>query len=242
MKRTFLWLLLAFLSVSAYAQDDFSSPRLDTAAQRLKRDTVDLVQRTTDELNAAQSANRALIEEVFLSAQIDASVGVFQDMIRDRRRASELRDAGAILGDLARRAPSITNNGTLWRAVQNGIADLNRELGGGGGNTGGGTVDNRPIIGRVYWRGMVDDRIQIVISGGKVEVRTVSGRAMPDGTFSFTSPLPSRDVTVGVTRTRGRGAVKVLQQPSKANDYTAIVEVYDDGGGARDYQLDIYWK
>ncbi|MBK8148642.1 MAG: hypothetical protein IPK58_10660 [Acidobacteria bacterium] len=72
--------------------------------------------------------------------------------------------------------------------------------------------------------------------------RTISGRTTLDGTSSFTSPLLSRQVSVGVTRTRGRGPVKVIQQPTKANDYTAIVEVYDDGGGAKDYQLDIFWR
>jgi hypothetical protein len=241
MKELFVFALLALFVVPVAAQDDFSSSRLDSIVTRLKRETVDLSERTSDDLRRSSSAPRALIEEVFLASQLDASAGVLQDMVRDRRRASELRDAAAILSEMVRRAPSFGNNAALWRSVQNSVADVNRELGSGGG-TGGGGGDDRPVIGRVYWRGMVDDRIQIVIRGNKVETRTISGRAMPEGTFSFTSALPGRPVAVGVTRTRGRGSVRVLQQPSAANDFTAIVEVYDDGGGARDYQLDIFWR
>ncbi|MBK8809609.1 MAG: hypothetical protein IPN69_02625 [Acidobacteria bacterium] len=240
MKKLLFLVLIALFSIGAFGQEDFSSSRLDTLSTRLKRDTVDLSERATDDLRRSPGAARALIEEAFLASQMDASVGLFQDMIRDRRRASELRDAAAILNDVARRAPSVSNNATLWRSVQTSINDISRELGGTTG--GGGTVDNRPILGRVYWRGMVDDKIQLVIRGSQVETRTISGRTMPDGTFSFTSALPAGDVTVGVTRTRGRGPVKIIQQPSKSNEFTAIVEVYDDGGGSRDYQLDIYWK
>lgn len=233
--------IVALFALSAFGQEDFSSSRLDGMATRLKRETVDLSERATDELRQSSTASRAVIEEAFLASQIDAAVGVFQEMVRDRRRAAELRDAAAILGDLGRRAPSFSNNAAQWRSVQSLIADVNRELGsGGGGGTGGG--DDRPIIGRVYWRGMVDDRIQLVIRGNKIETRTISGRTMPEGTFSFTAPLPNRNVAVGVTRTRGRGSVRVLQQPSASNEFTTIVEVYDDGGGARDYQLDIFWR
>lgn len=240
MKKTLLIAILMLLAVGVRAQDDFTSSRLETIANRLKRDTVDLSERSSEDLRNASTVTRSLIEEAFLAAQLDASVGIFQDMVRDRRRASELREAAALLSDLGRRAPTVSNNGAMWRTALNSIADLNRELGTGGG-TGGG-VDNRPIIGRVFWRGMVDDRIQLVISGNQIETRTISGRSYPDGTYSFTSALPAREVSVAATRTRGRGSVRILQQPSKANGFKAIVEIYDDGGGARDYQLDIFWK
>jgi len=49
-------------------------------------------------------------------------------------------------------------------------------------------------------------------------------------------------VTVDVNRKKGRGKVRVIQQPSTDNDFTAIVEIYDNGGGAREYQLEIFWK
>jgi len=96
--------------------------------------------------------------------------------------------------------------------------------------------------GKVFWRGMVDDKVQLVIKSDTVEENTISGQANPDGVFSFTSPLPEAQVNVNVNKKRGRGKVRVIQQPSAGNDFTAIVEIYDDGGGAREYQLEIFWK
>lgn len=101
------------------------------------------------------------------------------------------------------------------------------------------TVD---ASGRVFYRATVDDRVHVVVRRDRVETRTVSGKANPVGVFSFTSPLPESPVTVSVLRKEGRGKVSVIQQPTSENDYTAIVEIYDDRGGSRDYLLDIYWN
>jgi hypothetical protein len=98
------------------------------------------------------------------------------------------------------------------------------------------------VPGRVFWRGMVDDRIQLVIHGDTIETRTVSGRVMPDGVYSFTSPITGAASAINVTKVRGRGTVKVVQQPLPDNDQTAIVEIFDDKGGAKEYQLEISWN
>lgn len=95
--------------------------------------------------------------------------------------------------------------------------------------------------GRVYWRGQVDDKLQITIQGLSVETKTLSGRAMAEGNFSFTAKLPDTDKTVSVTKVEGRGKVNVIQQPTSENNYTAIIEVHDDRGGASDYLLNIWW-
>ena len=89
---------------------------------------------------------------------------------------------------------------------------------------------------------MVDDKVQLVIRSDTLEEHTLSGQPNPDGVFSFTSPLPDSPVTVEINKKKGRGKVRVLQQPSADNGFTAIVEIYDDGGGAREYQLEIFWK
>jgi hypothetical protein len=96
--------------------------------------------------------------------------------------------------------------------------------------------------GRVFWRGVVDDRIHLVISGTDVEIRTLSGRDTTDISYSFTMPLPRADVTVRVVKIEGRGTAAVIQQPSDENGYQAIVEVVDRASGARDYQLEIIWQ
>jgi len=97
--------------------------------------------------------------------------------------------------------------------------------------------------GKVFWRGSIDNKVQLTIKGDTIEQTTVEGTEKPDGTFSFTAPLPEQAVTVKVSRKEGRSKkIKVIQQPNADNDFTAIVEIHDDGGGARDYVLEIFWQ
>lgn len=245
MKKTLFFTLLSILlfSFSASAQiesDRYYSSRLENLADQLKRDTVDLADRTSEELRKRNSS-RNDVQSAFLAQQLDASVGLFQQMLRDRNnRASDLRDAAAILTDLARRAPSYGSNSNLWRSAQNSINDINRELGssnsGGGNNNGGGQRS-----GRAYWRGIVDNQVQLVIRNRTIETRTIAGREYQPGRFSFTAPLPTRNVEIEVDKKSGRGNVRVIQQPSRDNDYTAIIQINDDDGGAKEYQLEINW-
>ena len=253
MKKSFLLILLfvSVFSLPALAQTaEYASPRLNNAASQLKRTTVDLADRTAERLKG-YTVTRADIEEAFLAAQMDSGASLFSQMVNDNRRAAELRDAAVFLNDLARRAPSYGSNNYLWRNAQAAVNDINRELGnssGGnnngnnGNNSGGNNDNNRPVIGRAFWRGMVDDRVQLVIRDRSMRVETVSGRAYPDGTSSFTAALPDRKVSVDVNKQKGRGTVRVLQQPARDNDFTAVIEIYDDGGGAKEYQLEISWS
>ncbi|HEY0658078.1 MAG TPA: hypothetical protein VGD05_06375, partial [Pyrinomonadaceae bacterium] len=207
-----------------------------------KRLTVDLAGRTSGRLQA-NSITRADIEEAFLASQFDASVGLFAQMLGDNRRVAELRDAAVFLNDLARRVPNYGSNSYLWRDVQTSVNDINRELGNSTGNPDGGNNSNsNSIIGRAFWRGMVDDKVRLVIQNQSVRVQTVSGRSHPDGIYNFTAALPSRKVSVGVNKQRGRGSVRVLQQPSRENDFTSVIEIYDEGSGAKEYQLEIFWQ
>ena len=105
-------------------------------------------------------------------------------------------------------------------------------------------VQSQPqdIRGRVFWKGMVDAKVQLIIKGDKIETKTLEGRAYPDGTYSFTAPLPNEVVKVDITKTEGRGSAAVTQQPAADNDFTAIVEITDPKGGAKEYQVEIFWE
>lgn len=103
------------------------------------------------------------------------------------------------------------------------------------------SVQSRQAPGRVFWKGMVDAKVQLLIKGDKIETKTMDGRAYPDGTYSFTSPLPDSPVIVRVNKTEGRGYVAVTQQPTADNDYKAVIEITDPKGGAKQYQLEIFW-
>ena len=253
MKKSVLFTLLSILTFvfSVSGQNtEYSSSRLNNSASQLKRLTVDLADRTSGRLQA-NSITRADIEEAFLASQFDASAGLFAQMISDNRRAAELRDASVFLNDLARRVPNYGANSYLWRDVQTSVNDINRELGNPNGNNSGGNNsgnnsgnnnNSNSIIGRAFWRGTVDDKVQLVIQNQSMRVQTVSGRSYPDGTSSFTAALPTRKVAVGVNKQKGRGSVRVLQQPSRENDFTTVIEIYDEGSGAKEYQLEIFWQ
>ncbi len=87
----------------------------------------------------------------------------------------------------------------------------------------------------------MDDNVQLLIRDDRIEVRTIGGSPYNNATYNFTSPLPGRRVNVSAVKLKGRGEVRVIQQPSRDNDFTAVVEVRDSGGGARDYELEVSW-
>lgn len=244
MKKSILFTLLSILifSFAAQAQEErYSSSRLSNLANQLKRQSVDLADRTSQDLRRS-SNTRSDIDNAFLAHQLDASAGLFQQMVGDRSRASDLRDAAGILEGLTRRAPTFGSNSNLWRDAKRTVEDIQNELGGGGGfdNDNGNTGSN--ITGRVTWRGMVDSKVQITVRRRILIVNTFSGQDYGNGTFNFTSGLPRQNVSVDVVKKKGRGDVRVVQQPSRNNDYMAIVEVTDNDGGAREYELEISWR
>ncbi len=237
-----LWLCLLSLSATAaHAQ----SYRLNSLSEQLSTQANDLAERSYTDYTNSRFSNRSNIETLFLAQQFSASANIFRRMVRDSRRTSELRDAAAILTDLSRRGGTGGySRSSQWQDVQRTLDDILRELNTGGspgGGGGGGRGDDGRTTGRVRWRGTVDDDVQLVIRDENVEVRTIGGSEYNDASYNFTSPLPRRRVTVNAVKIRGRGEVRVLQQPSRDNDFTAVVQVRDSGGGAREYEIDISW-
>jgi hypothetical protein len=95
--------------------------------------------------------------------------------------------------------------------------------------------------GRVTWRGRVDNTANITISGSSVTSEATAGQPLVGETFSINGYLASRPGTVTVRKIKGRGNVSVLQQPNWENEFTAVIQISDGGGGADDYQLEISW-
>lgn len=250
MKKQFLFLLLSFFifGISIQAQDEdvqnrYGTSRLTNLTRDLIRQTVDLVDRTSEDLKRNQNNTRSDIENAFLAAQLDASAHVFDDMLRNSRRAAELRDGISMVADLTRRAPTFGTNAALWRDVQRTVGDIQRELGAGGGNPNPTPLPApNPIIGRVAWRGKVDIETQLHIKANTLETRVVAGPNWGGESYNFTSPLPNRRVTVEVYKKKGRGSVRVLQQPSRENDFTAVIQILDPDGSWKEYELDIFWR
>ena len=96
--------------------------------------------------------------------------------------------------------------------------------------------------GKVFWRGSVDDKVQLSIVGIELTETTMSGKPQAKGEHSFTARMPAAAVTVIATKVEGRGKVSVIQQPTAENGFTAIIEIHDDRGGTSEYLLDINWR
>jgi hypothetical protein len=90
------------------------------------------------------------------------------------------------------------------------------------------------------WNGRVDKEMQITIRGNRASSNTVAGQQF-NGRFRLATDLPRQDGVVRLAVTRGRGEVSVVQQPSSANGYTAVVRLLDRGSGADNYRVTLYW-
>jgi len=96
--------------------------------------------------------------------------------------------------------------------------------------------------GTMTWRGRVDDYVELNIQGNRVRSREREGSQTLNEQVSFSNPLPRADVAVSVRKGNGRGRVSVVQQPDRSNNYTAIVKIDDEKGGADDYEIEMEWR
>lgn len=96
--------------------------------------------------------------------------------------------------------------------------------------------------GSVTWRGRVDDVLLLEIRDRSVYDRVVSGQRATGVRFTFTSALPRSEVNVSVDKRRGRGDVRVVEQPNRRNNYTAVIEIRDSSGGSSDYEIEVSWN
>jgi len=96
--------------------------------------------------------------------------------------------------------------------------------------------------GTMTWRGRVDDYVELNIQGNRVRSREREGSQTINEQVSFSSPLPRADVEVSVRKRDGRGRVSVVQQPNRSNNYTAVVKIDDEKGGADDYEIEMEWR
>jgi len=91
------------------------------------------------------------------------------------------------------------------------------------------------------FNGRVDKEVRITMRGGDVSSNTLSGQDLRTR-YRMAAPLPQQDGTVRVAVTNGRGDVSVIQQPTAANGYTAVIRIFDRSSGADVYRLSTYWS
>jgi hypothetical protein len=229
--------VVLFFASAAFAQFGQSN-RLTNQAERLSRDAEAFADATYSGYTNSFRNNRTEIEAVMLSQQFSASARVFYRMVVDRRRNQDLRDAFGLLQDLARSVDRNNTQRSAWSTVQRSMGDVARELNAGPG-------DNPPDTGgrggRMTWKGRVDDDVRITIRGGSADVETLGGTPYYDAQPNFAASLPARRVTVRLNVRRSRGEVYIEQQPSRENNFAAVIRIKDSRGGASDYEFELTW-
>jgi hypothetical protein len=138
-----------------------------------------------------------------------------------------------------------------WAPVQNEVARLAGALGvryGYGSNRAGArapAVSDRDLDrggGHFRWQGRVDGTDYVRIRGGSVTIRHVEARNVIDASYDLPSPLPRNPGNLQLNKLRGRGRVELVEQPSAANNYTAVVLIEDPQSGDDFYEFELTWS
>jgi len=234
-------IVLSALLPSASAQfpsTSVQSTRLTDLSYRLTTEASSFADNSYRAYTGSFRIGRVDIEQVMAAQQFSAGATLFRRMVTDRRRESELRDAFALLETQQRSLDSYAANRWRWTEIQRLMSSISTELNGGDG--GGGPI-NQYEHGRMTWSGKVDIDARIVVRGSTAELQTLAGTPYDNPNWAFVEPLPSRRVNVTLTIKRTRGEVILEQQPSRANNYSAVVRIRDPRGGAGDYEFELSW-
>ena len=239
--KTFLVLIVTLFTVdAAFAQ--FGRSRLSEYSAQLVTESASVAETAYNNYRRGVRPARNDVEAVMMAKQFNAAAELFNRMVTDRRGNEELRDAFQLLQATYNAADRNNLQRGRWNNVQRLMSEIDQELGRGTGTPGYPWPDQGGSrSGQMTWRGTVDDDVRIIIRGGTAEVQTIGGSPSYDAVTNFTSSLPARRANVTVTKRRGRGEVFVEQQPSRENNYAAVIRVRDTRGGASQYEFDVNW-
>jgi hypothetical protein len=234
-------LLLAQLS---FAPSSSAQNRLNDLSSRLATEANIFAEDSYRSNAGLLRDNRSNVQAAMLAHHFNGGARLFNRMVNDRLRRGELRDAFQVLQSLATPIDSNNSQAIRWSNIQRLMSDIAAELNNNPRDDRDYRDDqNYPPSGsgRMTWRGRVDDDVRIVIRGGRADVETIGGTPFYDATINFSASLPRRRVAVTVRKIRGRGEVFIEQQPSRENDYAAVIRLRDPRGGAADYEIEVSW-
>ncbi len=236
--------VLVILAVLVFAQTSYAqSNQLRMSSTRLASEANAFAESMYTEYTRA-FRNTSNVDSVMLAYQFSGGAQAFNRMVNDRRNNQELVTAYQSLQNLWRSAYRSDYQNTRWNNIENLLTQISREL----TNSGNNNPFPRPFpndgpaggSGRMTWRGRVDDDVRILVRGGSAQVETIGGTPYYDAVTNFTASLPRRS-NVTLIKRRGRGEIFVEQQPSRTNDYTAVIRIRDPRGGADEYEFELAW-
>jgi hypothetical protein len=92
------------------------------------------------------------------------------------------------------------------------------------------------------WRGRVDGRDLLHVRGKTIEIEHLQSDPIADPSANFTAELPAREVTVLVKDKQSQAVHPfLLEQPTKDNDHTAKIYLFDQPPGYGRWEIDLYY-
>jgi len=106
------------------------------------------------------------------------------------------------------------------------------------------TRDDVPMgKGQCDIRLQVDNEVEVSVHRDQVLIRTISGRDARDDGSECNAPLPDRDIDgFQFQVVDSRNEIRLLAEPSRRNDFSAIVRIRDSDGGEGRYHFRLSWR
>ena len=102
--------------------------------------------------------------------------------------------------------------------------------------------DARAREGKCEIRIWVDNRAEVRMRGDTIFVRTLEGSRGRDEGSACNQALPYNSVrSFEIHQTAGRSRIALAQQPSRMNNFTALIAIEDTQGGGDNYAFDATW-
>jgi hypothetical protein len=102
--------------------------------------------------------------------------------------------------------------------------------------------DARVREGRCDVRIWVDNRAEVRMRGDSIFVRTLEGSRARDEGSDCSQSLPYNSVRgFAIHQTTGRSPIALVQEPSRMNNFTALIAIDDRQGGGDEYAFEVTW-
>lgn len=199
------------------------------------------------DIRSGLTSSRVLTEsDLDLLLQLDSFTNAanwYEQALRNAPNAEAATVAARILMRSATRVedgfPNARENQQFrdaWASIQ---LDLNQIGAVNSTNSNSGDVSG---TGHFQWQGIVDGSDNIRLRGSYVDMTHLTYNQVQQATYQLSAPFPLRPVQVSLRKVRGRGQIRLLEQPTASNNYTAVVQVNDDGeSGNAWYEFTLDW-
>jgi len=93
----------------------------------------------------------------------------------------------------------------------------------------------------ITWSGRVDEEAIVSCQAKSCTSSAPRGAPVARERFKLSRPLPNQQVEVTLADKQGRGEIRLVEQPTERNHYTARVSIRDPETGSSDYSFKLEW-